>query len=329
MVPQAGGTPVRRVTNYVPADHVLTFGGSAIVQYFQPLQVFARLHPEFDFFWQFEMDARYTGHMYHLLEQATSFARKQPRKFLWERNSYFYMPRVHGHWAEFMQRVDRDMQGRESIWGPRPAQNIIPGDDSPVPPVADPADDHYEWGVGEEADMITWLPTFDPEHTDWPFRNRIFNFEQENATPRRTAIVTMSRTSSRLLRAMHCDQMEKGVGLVSEMSAVSWAMYYGLKVVHIPQPLYLEGNDWEEEDKVTALERKVNGGGSPEKINAGWDSFWSWGSHHDEFHNTTYMFASPLPEKIYRAWLGHKTEDGNGGKMVRVDLCTGNDPFFC
>ncbi|KAL1967124.1 hypothetical protein VTN77DRAFT_3415 [Rasamsonia byssochlamydoides] len=283
----------------------------AILQYFQPLQIFAHLHPEFDFFWQFEMDARYTGHLYHLLEQAASFARMQPRKFLWERNSYFYMSRVHGTWDEFVQRVDRDMAGRESIWGPLPARNITPNDidNRPTPPT-DPADDRYEWGVGEEADLITWLPTFDPEHTDWPFRNEIYNFEQGVATPRRTAVVTMSRVSSRLLRAMHRDQTEKGVGLASEMSAVSWAMYYGLKVVQIPQPLYLEGGDWEED--ISALERRVNSG-SPEKINARWESIWSWGQHDDILYHMTYMFRSVLPEKIYRVWLGYKTDGGKGG----------------
>ena len=38
----------------------------------QALQVFAKLHPEFDHFWQTELDVRYTGHWYNLLENADS-----------------------------------------------------------------------------------------------------------------------------------------------------------------------------------------------------------------------------------------------------------------
>lgn len=38
----------------------------------QGLQVFAELHPEFDHFWQMELDVRYTGHWYNLLENADS-----------------------------------------------------------------------------------------------------------------------------------------------------------------------------------------------------------------------------------------------------------------
>lgn len=38
----------------------------------QALQVFAELHPEFDHYWQTELDVRYTGHWYNLLENADS-----------------------------------------------------------------------------------------------------------------------------------------------------------------------------------------------------------------------------------------------------------------
>lgn len=38
----------------------------------QGLQVFAELHPEFDHFWQMELDVRYTGHWYNFLENADS-----------------------------------------------------------------------------------------------------------------------------------------------------------------------------------------------------------------------------------------------------------------
>jgi Protein of unknown function (DUF3405) len=266
------------------------------------------LHPEFEFFWQFEMDARYTGHTYHLLERAAQFAKKQPRKYLWERNTQFYMPAVHGEWQDFMQDVNDSMAGRESIWGPVPLRNTTAI--GPVPPVKSPADDDFEWGVGEEAELITWLPQFDPRETNWPFRDEVYNFEETDDLPRRSSVVAMSRVSASLLRAMHQDQVSRGLGLASEMSAVSWALYHGLKAVQAPHPIYLTGN-WNLEE----LERRVNPG-EPEKKNAGWDSFWSWGQHDDIMHQMSYMFTAPFPEKLYRFWLGYEGDHGVGGPRV-------------
>jgi hypothetical protein len=277
----------------------------AILQYFQPMQIFAQLHQEFDFYWQLEMDARHTGHLYDFLERAAEFAKMQPRKYLWERNAHFYMPAVHGSWDNFMQRIDQHMRGQKSIWGPLPPHNITP--DGPIPPFKDPVNDNYQWGVGEEADLITWLPHFDPEKTEWPFRNEVYNFEQGSNTTRRSSVVAMSRTSKDLLRVMHRDQISKGLGLVSEMSAVSWAMYYGLKAVQVPHPMYLDGI-W----NLAGLEKRVNSGNASH-TSAGFRSIWSWGHHDDILYRMTYMFHTAFPEKLFRFWLGYEDDDGEGG----------------
>ncbi|KAJ5448592.1 Protein of unknown function DUF3405 [Penicillium cf. griseofulvum] len=273
----------------------------AILQYFQPTQIFSRLHPQYDYIWQFEMDSRYTGHMYELLHKAAEFAKQQPRKYLWERNSHFYIPAVHGTWEEFMEKVDQEMSGYDnsSVWGPRPAEGIdIEGQAIP-PPVPRPGNETGIWGVGEEADMITWLPHFNPVGTDWPFRDRVFNFPQDQETPRWAAVVAMSRLSARLLGLLHNDKVKSGVGLASEMSPISWALYYGLKAVQVPQPVYHDVK-WDPEE----LNRRANPG-KPGKVNAGLDSIWSWGKHDDIMYNTTFMFNSEFAEKLYRAWLGY------------------------
>jgi hypothetical protein len=49
-----------------------------------PMQYFAYQHPEYDYYWNWEMDARNTGHWYHLFDKVTQWAQKQPRKGLWE-----------------------------------------------------------------------------------------------------------------------------------------------------------------------------------------------------------------------------------------------------
>ncbi|KAJ5782801.1 hypothetical protein N7457_004575 [Penicillium paradoxum] len=286
----------------------------AILQYFQPMQVFSRLNPQYDFFWQFEMDSRYTGHFYNFLEQATSFAKQQPRKNLWERNSYFYIPAVHGTWDDFIDHVDQSMVGVDSIWGPQPAKDIDVGDEAPKPPHPDSDDDAWNWGVGEEADVITWLPHFNPQETGWPFSDRIFNFRQKGDTPRRASVVAMSRVSTRLLRIMHADKVEKGLGLASEMSLVSWSLYYGLKAVQVPHPIYHA-----HETNPDQLNRRANSG-KPGKISAENDSIWTWDRHNDIVLKMSYMFSSEFPERIYRAWLGYDDAEKVSGFLLVLRL---------
>lgn len=245
------------------------------------------------------MDLRYTGHLYHFLQRATEFAKRQPRKHLWERNTYFYIPTIHGTWDDFIQKVDREMVNRDSIWGPRPAKGINVEGQTKEPPVSNPDDDSWEWGVGEEADLITWLPHFDPERTNWAYRNYVYNFPERAYTPRRASVVAMSRLSTRLLRLLHKDQVERGVGLGSEMSPLSWAMYYGLKAVQIPQPLY-HPHKWDLDE----LNRYANS----DEFNARWYSIWSWNQHNELKRSLSYMWASDFPEKLYRTWLGFNTE---------------------
>lgn len=245
------------------------------------------------------MDARYTGHLYRLVTQATDFARRQPRKHLWERNSYFYIPAIHGTWEEFTAKVNRDMVKRDSIWGPRPAEDIDLGKHRPVPPVASPDDDEGDWGVGEDADLITWLPHFDPAGVNWPWGQEIYHFQQQEHTPRRATVGAMSRLSTRLLRVMHKDQACKGLGLASEMMPISWAMYYGLKAVQVPQPVYHE-RAWDPSE----LDHRANSEKTG-KINGDLNSAWGYKSCDDILLYTSFMWRSSFAERLYRAWLGY------------------------
>ncbi|KAJ5929501.1 hypothetical protein N7454_006451 [Penicillium verhagenii] len=278
----------------------------AILQYFQPVQIFSRLHPEYDYIWQFEMDSRYTGHYYHLLKQAANFGKQQPRKNLWERNSYFYIPAIHGTWDEFTDQVDQSMANQDSVLGPQAVKGINTDGEAPTIPVVDLEEDLWDWGIGEEADVITWLPSFDPRHTKWPFRDHVFNFAQKGSTPRRASVVAMSRVSAHLLRLMHADKERTGLGLASEMSPTSWALYYGLKAVQVPQPIF-HAHSWDPAE----LNRRANPG-SPGAINAGRDSIWSWNMHNDILLNVTFMFNSEFSERLYRAWLGYDQREDSG-----------------
>jgi hypothetical protein len=82
------------------------------------------------------------------------------------------------------------------------------------------------------------------------------------------------------------------------MSPISWVLYYGLKAVQIPHPIYHEYR-WDPQ----GLNYRANSGGSG-KVNAGIDSIWSWDKHSEIIYNTTFMFHSKFSEKLYKAWMG-------------------------
>lgn len=285
---------------------------SAKFQHLQPIQIFSELYPEFEYYWQLEVDARITGHVYHFLEKAIEFAKNQPRKYLWERNSYHYVRDAHGPWDTFMNMVDDSMVDRPSVWGPV-YKGVTPI--GPTPPVSDPTEDNYEWGVGEEADLITFLPIFDPTETSWTFPDMMWNLDLD--TPRRASVITMSRVSKRLLHEIHEAQTNLGWGVVSEMTTSTFALWHGLKAVHVPHPIYVDGQ-WTPKE----LARLMNPG-FPEKINGGPDSFWNYWEHALEHivFRISFMYTTQTAEDMFRRWMGYKAEANQATDGRPVSHC--------
>lgn len=271
-------------------------------QHLQPVQIFSQLYPEFDYYWQVEFDARTIGHTYHLLEQSIEFAKRQPRKHLWERNAYFYTPGAHGTWRQFSEMVSRSMGEKDGVWGPVPIRGnaSIGGVDpiGPTPPVASPKDDNYQWGVDEEADLITFLPIFDPMRTSWTMPWRIYNLPKD--APRRGSVLTQWRISKRLLDVLHHALKNEGIAYVSEMSAPSFALLHGLKAVHVPHPMYVDGQ-WTPKEMAKHYNQ-----GPVDNMNGEWDSIWNWNHLMDHvMYRISYMFASQTGEDLFRRWMGY------------------------
>jgi hypothetical protein len=262
------------------------------------VQIFSQVFSDFDYYWQFEMDSRNFGHMYHFLDKAADFAKEQPRKHLCERNAYFYIPDFHGTWSAFSDMVKSKLVGRDTVWGPIPAQGIQPV--GPTPPVRNPEDDDFKWGVGEEADLITFLPIFDPENSKWGFRDIIYNMPQGRETPRRTSVITMSRLSRNLLNLMHDSLAIDGQAVVSEMSPATWALTHGLKAVHVPHPLYTDGQ-WTPKEL-----DKIYNRGPPEKISGTTDTVWEYSIVNRIMYRISFMYSSQTSEDLFRRWLGYK-----------------------
>ncbi|KAK4940631.1 hypothetical protein LTR10_019261 [Elasticomyces elasticus] len=300
---------------------------------FMPLQYFAYQHPEYDFFWNWEMDIRTTHHWYHLFDSLSKWTKAQPRKLLWERNSRFYVPSEHGSYEDFSQMVrihtehgtnsannlwsslnrakdpnvsgGMKQQGDKSIWGPEPPlDDDVRFDDDPVPPTSFDKD-KYEWGVGEDADLITFNPMFDPDGTTWILADDTTGYNiTRGRPPRRTAIITASRLSRKLLVTMHRETAIKKHTMFSEMWPASCALHHGLKAVYAPHPEYID-RKW----PTKYLQAVFNGGRNGATGGARTSVF---GDREHNFRGTTWYYNAGFPEVLWHRWLGMRIHNAGG-----------------
>jgi len=303
------------------------------------MQYFAYRHPEYDYFWQWEMDIRYTGHYYDLVTKIERWAKTQPRKGLWERNARFYVPSVHGSWEDFKQmaRVQTEMGvkgtdnvwdgvpgtenglkgtlGEKPVWGPeRPKdeKDWLDPDNDPVPPTTHERD-RYEWGVGEEADYITFNPLFDPERTTWGLANDITGYNEADGIgkpPRRAQIVTFSRMSRNLLLTMHRETAFLKHHAFPEMWPGTVALHHGLKAVFAPHPVYVD-REWPTAFFAQTLNNGRNGasGGSRTAV---------YGDREHNLEGLSWHYRSGFAHNIYRRWYGLVVNNDGGEEFELV-----------
>jgi hypothetical protein len=271
------------------------------------VQKFSHDHPQFDFIWNWEMDFRFSGHHYDLLNNLAKFARKQPRRGLWERNERWYIPEYHGDYDTTFRKDVESRYGNETIWGPAadvPFVNPV----GPMPPTQFAEDDDYIWGVGEDADVITLGPMFNPINSNWIIAKHVWGFSDENHPktdlPRRTTIVTHSRVSKRVLDAMHVENM-RGNHVASEMGPQTIALLHGFKAVFAPHPVFMD-RDWNGD----FLNKWFNPGDKGQCGGRG--SPMGWGRERRYQGNTWYYRAEP-PNRLYNNFMGW-TDTGIGGK---------------
>jgi len=259
------------------------------------VQKFAQEYPEFDYYWNWELDSRYTGHHYNLLQRLAEFASKQPMKGLWERNERFYIPSLHGDYydSKFRKSVE-SVAGSETIWGAPHVANVTPM--GPKPPVVSHEEDNYKWGVGDEADLITLSPIFNPVNTSWPGRNDVWGYAGVEQTPRRATIGTQSRISKTLLDVMH-RETKNGNHLSSEMAPQTVALLHGLKAVYAPIPVFFD-RAWDGKK----LDKWLNPG--PKGVSGSTEeSPFSWGRE-KRFAGSTWYYRAEPPMRLYNNWLG-------------------------
>lgn len=267
------------------------------------VQNFALDYPEFDYYWNWELDTRYTGHHYDLLERLAAFADKQPRRGLWERNERYYVPSVHGDYDTTFRASVEEISGSETVWGAPHVEGISPV--GPKPPVNDPKDDNYSWGVGEEADYISLGPMFNPINASWVDGDKIWGYSEN--TPRRATIGTQSRCSRKLLNMMH-EETVKGNHIGSEMTPQSIALLHGLKAVFAPIPVFFD-RAWAGE----SLNKWFNPGPKGESGSTLLTPY-GWGLE-GRFEGSTWYYRTSLPMRLYNNFLGWE-DSGIGGPEV-------------
>lgn len=294
------------------------------------LQYFADQHPEYDFYWQWEMDIRYTGHYYDFFTKVENWSKEQPRKGLWERNGRYYVPSVHGTWEDFKQmaRVQAEMgtadpntmwegvlgnkkgkgkqpaQRNSLVWGPErssDSEDWFEPEKDPQPPTSMERD-KYVWGVGEEADYITFNPLFDPEGTTWLLADDITGYKEK--PPRRAQIITASRLSRRLLMTMHRETAFKKHFAFPEMWPGTVALQHGYKGVFVPHPLYVD-REW----PTAVLASTLNNGKNSATGGARTSVF---GQREHNLRGITWFYDSGFAPNLYRRWLGLKVNNDGG-----------------
>ncbi|KAI0474480.1 hypothetical protein F4859DRAFT_95407 [Xylaria cf. heliscus] len=275
------------------------------------VQKFIQEFPEFEYVWNWEMDARVTGQHYDFLEKLSSFAKRQPRRGLWERSERYYIPSVHGGYdTDFRKEVER-RSGDDTIWGPPDLPFITPI--GPPPPVARPEKDDYKWGVGEEADLITLAPIINVNYSGWVGANDVWGFnDSSHATQqltRRVTIVTHSRISKRLLDIMHVENL-RGNHIASEMTCQTIALLHGLKAVYAPMPMFFD-RPWSGKD----IARWFNSG---EKGDSGGDnSAIGWGRE-ARYGGITWYYRAGPPQRLYNNLMGYEDTKIGGEEWEEI-----------
>lgn len=276
------------------------------------LQMFALQHPEYEHFWNWEMDMRYTGNYYELFDRLGKWADEQPRPLLWERNERYYIPSFHGSWENFTKVVQQDSlhSGRKTVFGPvqfagnkplryeQKGQGLLPESCNPNVNA-----DLTSCGVGEPADIITLNPLFDAADSGWVFNLDVTGYGED--PPRRCAIVTAGRLSRRLLKAMHEEVWRHHHTMFSEMFPASVALHHGYKAVYTPHPVFLD-RAW---TPPSSIDSAFNGG--RDHSTSGKGSPFDVGNEHNH-KGTSWYYNSEFAGLLWRRWLGYSQMDGRG-----------------
>ncbi|KAK3312858.1 hypothetical protein B0H66DRAFT_485505 [Apodospora peruviana] len=274
-----------------------------IFQVYQPTQLFALHYPEFDHYWQLELDMRITSDAGAFLDQLSEFARMEPRKQSLERAMFQHMqPRI-GDYESFVSAVDAANNGSTHAWGPLRLPDIDPI--GPEPPTADPRDDNFKWGVGEDADVIvTSYCTNASVAYHWQYRNWIHGFQTGKKTPMIFCPPAIMRSSRNALLVIHEAQHVQALRIPSEATPPSFALWHGLKLSFPQHPVFYWAKNGAEDEFQDAWWK---GGPKNSSTGAGPDV-----TDHPRGWGLSYWWQSVWSRQLYDAWEGRQLAEDVG-----------------
>ncbi|TGJ88748.1 hypothetical protein E0Z10_g117 [Xylaria hypoxylon] len=280
-----------------------------------PLQHFAVMHPEYDHFWNWEMDMRWTGSYYELFDRLGKWGANQSRVGAWERSAKYYIPSLHGTWENFSQLVNTEIQAsnKRPLLGPVTftGKLALSQGENFMPASCASGSEPSQCGVGEEADLITLNPLFDAEESGWVFAGDVTGYETAMPKPpRRCSIVTASRLSRRLLLVMHEETWRLHHSMFSEMFPSTMAFHHGLKAVFAPHPVFMD-RDW------PGAEIDVAFNGGKDHSSSGHGSPFDLNNEHNH-KGTSWYYNSEFAGLLWRRWLGYAQMDGRGNNGGRA-----------
>lgn len=212
------------------------------------LQKFYLDHQEYDFMYNWEMDVRYIGNYLDFFEGIEEYSRNEP---------------LHSGMDKYDTWLVRNVTISENNWRDNTSMTV---------------------GRGEEADLITLGPIFDPRGSGWYWEYDVQNYPPGQDTDRRASIGTNMRMSRALLEAMnvvnaeakkslHCEAWPTTLVLHSQLPMSHDHSFYPeagfthnlplpFKGVFVPHPVYFR-HVWEPE----VLHNRINRPDFYKKIN--------------------------------------------------------------
>jgi hypothetical protein len=282
------------------------------------MQLLALHYPEYDHFWQVELDQRFLGDAGKYLDSLAAFARAEPRKQALERSTFQYLPSRYPSYKAFSQTVDRAARGSSHAWGPLRIRDIAPI--GPVPPVRSPKSDRFSWGVGEDADVLTTSFCTDVRAptTAWVYKDWIGGFESGTDTPRFFCPPAIMRASRTLLLAIHGAQMQKGMRIPSEATLPTFALWHGLKLSYPPHPVFLHEQGTELGDRREEEWFRNGTAGSTDALGPA-------DKRHPSGDGLTWWWMSGWPRMVLDVWFGYKKGEGENEDVWPFLLARGKD----
>lgn len=287
-------------------------------QVFQPMQLLALHYPEFDHYWQFEMDMRFSGDAGDFLKAMDDFSRREPRKQSHERSTFLYDPSEFEDYDDFQAAVDAANGGDSHYWGPAKIREVSPI--GPKPPTSAAAD-NFRWGVGEDADVVVTSICADARASkSWVFSGWVYGFRGgSDGPPRFFCPPAIQRASRTLLLSIHNLQL-RGLRIASEATLPSFALWLGLKISYPPLPWYLDTIPTQEDHDGWFL-------GGPQASRNGWGkSDPQWGVHslpNEPRVASTFWWSGgwsgDSPKRIFQAWLDNESSGALPKPLVKHD----------